>query len=289
MRYSPAALVIVFIVGCGNARTEPAPSPAPEPAAVNHFDATTAGVIRGQVTWTGDIPSVASFFVHTNADSAPPIREQRYRPNPNAPVIDPTRRGVGNAVVFLRGVDPRRARPWSQPPARVEIRDRQIHVVQGLVDSRFGFVRLGDAIELVSTEADAHSLHADGAAFFTLPFPDPDKPLARRLPGKGVVELSSNSGFFWMRSYLYVDDHPYYARTDALGRFEIPAVPPGEYEVVCWMPNWHEADHDRDPETSFIFRLRFAKPAERAIKVTLEAGGTREVHLEMSAADFAKR
>jgi hypothetical protein len=142
---------------------------------------------------------------------------------------------------------------------------------------------------MVSTEADCHSLHADGAAFFTLPFPDPNRPLERKLDRPGTVEVSSNAGFFWMRAYLFVSDHPYFTRTDAQGRFEISAVPAGDYEVVCWMPNWHEAGHDRDPETSFISRLRFAKPAEHARPVKLEPREMRDVRIEMSAEDFAKR
>jgi hypothetical protein len=278
--------LLPLVLGCGQARTQP--STPDSPPVPHHFDEPSAGTIRGQITWKGEIPVVKPLFVRTLADSPLPIREQRQRPNPNAPLIDGTTRGVGNAVVFLRGVDPQRARPWSQPPVRIEIRQRQFHVAQGVIDSPFGFVRQGDSIEMVSTEADCHSLHADGAAFFTLPFPDPNRPLERKLDTQGAVELSSNAGFFWMRAYLFVSDHPYFARTDAQGRFEISAVPPGDYEVVCWMPNWHEAGHDRDPETSFIYRLRFAKPAEHSKPVKLEPREMRDVRIEMSAEDFGK-
>ena len=40
-----------------------------------------------------------------------------------------------------------------------------------------------------------------------------------------------------MRAYVVVLDTPYFAVTDAAGRFAIPAVPPGRYTLVVW----HEA------------------------------------------------
>lgn len=38
----------------------------------------------------------------------------------------------------------------------------------------------------------------------------------------------------WMRAYLGVLDHPYFAVTGADGRFTLPDVPPGEYTVASW-------------------------------------------------------
>ena len=38
----------------------------------------------------------------------------------------------------------------------------------------------------------------------------------------------------WMKTWVLVSDHPYYAVTDASGNFSIENIPPGTYEVVCW-------------------------------------------------------
>ena len=40
-----------------------------------------------------------------------------------------------------------------------------------------------------------------------------------------------------MNAEILVVPHPYYAVTDESGRFELPDVPPGQYEIVAW----HEA------------------------------------------------
>ena len=38
----------------------------------------------------------------------------------------------------------------------------------------------------------------------------------------------------WMKTWVLVSDHPYYAVTDANGNFSIDNIPAGTYDVVCW-------------------------------------------------------
>ncbi|MEC7746382.1 MAG: carboxypeptidase regulatory-like domain-containing protein [Candidatus Neomarinimicrobiota bacterium] len=38
----------------------------------------------------------------------------------------------------------------------------------------------------------------------------------------------------WMKTWVLVSDHPYFAVTDKEGNFSIDGVPAGTYEVVCW-------------------------------------------------------
>jgi hypothetical protein len=276
-----------LILGCG----DPVPGPAEQsasdaPPAGSAFDPASAGSVCGRVTWEGDIPSVPRFKIrpHLPAEGA----EQRHliRKNPNAPVVDAATRGVAGAVVYLRGVDPLRGRPWDHDPVRVEQRGRRLHVRQGGRDGRVGFVRRGDSVEVVSRDSVFHALHAGGAAFFSLAFPDPGQPLSRPLPETGLVELTSAAGYYWMRAYLFVDDHPYYALTDAHGRFELRQVPPGRYELVCWMPNWLEDRTERDPETGLVARLFFGPPAEQSRPVLVEKKGTCSLDFVFSTGAF---
>ncbi len=113
-----------------------------------------------------------------------------------------------------------------------------------------------------------------------------DRPRKRRLTARGVVELSSATGYYGMRAFLLVDDHPYYTRTDAQGRFQLDRVPPGRYEVVCWHPSWIEQRHDRDPETSLVTRIFFRLAEERTRSVELAPRGTAMAELTLSSSDF---
>ena len=38
----------------------------------------------------------------------------------------------------------------------------------------------------------------------------------------------------WMEAWIGVLDHPFYAVTDAAGKFEIKGLPPGAYEIEVW-------------------------------------------------------
>jgi hypothetical protein len=264
-------LGLLLLPGCEDNPARPDAEPAPA-ARVSHFDRTKAGTIRGQVLWQGDLPAVPPFAVYCNPAFGPPLDENSRRDNPNAPQIDSTSRGVADAVVFLRAVAPAKARPWDHGPVRVEQRGGSLHILQDGTDSRAGFVQRGDRVTLVSQDPFLHALHASGAAFFTLTFPWPGQPLLRRFGQSGQVELSSGMGYFWMRGYLFVDEHPYYTRTDAQGRFTLNDVPVGRYRLACWHPSWLVQDWERDPETALISRLTFRPPVVREQDIEVRPG-----------------
>lgn len=279
-------LGVAVLCGC-----DPSDAPPQTPADAmaemgRDFDAATAGTIRGQVTWRGAIPEVPAYRSPLSPGNEHAGQPRRLWSNPNAPRIDPNSRGVAGAVVFLRSVDPRRARPWDHPPVRVELRDYRIHVCQGDSEDASGFVRRGEAIEMVSRQRIFHSLRARGVAFFARAFPDADRPCTQRLDRAGIVELSSGCGYFWLRGWLFVDDHPYYTHSDAEGRFTLTQVPPGRYELVCWLPDWHEASHERDAETAHLCRLTFRPPVEIVQLVQLAPRQTRTVALQLGAERF---
>jgi hypothetical protein len=277
---------VVVLPGCDDIAAPAEPPAEPVAAADCDFDAATAGTIRGQVTWQGAIPEVPGYRAPISPGTEHAGQPRRFWPNPNVPHIDPAGKGVAGAVLFLRGVDPRRARPWDHPPVRVELRDYQSHVCQGDHDGRSGFVRRGDAITMVSRQDLYHALRVRGAAFFTRAFPDADQPCSHLLERNGIVELSSGCGYFWMRGWLFVDDHPYYTHSDAEGRFTLPQVPPGRYELVCWLPDWHEAFRELDAETALICRLTFRPPVEIVQPVQLAPRQTQTVSIRLDANRF---
>ena len=220
--------------------------------------------------WSGPTPIAAPFIYGVaRPDGNFDIREIQ---NPNTPRIHADSRAVAGAVVFLRGIDPATAKPWDLPPARVELKDRDITVVQGGRSSRAGFVRRGDVVTVATAGPEFHVLRARGAAFFSLPFPEPGKELTRTLGTAGRVELSSGAGYYWATASLFVDDHPYYTLSDADGRFTLTQVPAGSVEVVVWLPNWAVARQERDPESGLITRQTYGPPFEVVRRVVLTAG-----------------
>jgi hypothetical protein len=249
---------------------------------VSHFNPETAGEISGEVIWHGPIPSAPPFETQALPTPNEILGKKQLRANPNLPKIDPSTHGVANAVVYLRNAPIDQSKPWDHPPVRVEMRGCEFHIVQGTADSGVGFVRLGDMVQMISVDKYFHLLHAAGAAFWNYAFPDPGMPLSRELDKSGIVELSSGAGYYWMRAYLFVAEHPYFTRTDKDGRFTLPQVPPGHYEAVCWLPNWRKAGHERDPESGTINRWFFCDPIETTCKVDVAQKRTSEIQFGLS-------
>ncbi len=288
---SVAALLLALTVLTGCDEPDPViPSQAAAPASelASAFDPAACGTITGRVVWDGPVPTVAghsgrvNLFGQTNATSPFNVA------NPHAPVVNPRTRGVAGVVVYLHGVEPRRSRPWDLPPVRVELRDLNAHVFQGETESIYGFVRRGESVAILSREPVFHSLHARGAAYFTVPLPDADQVMTRPLNQKGLVDLTSACGYYWLRGHLFVDDHPYYTRTDADGNFTLPQVPEGEYDVACWLPDWHEQRHERDPETCLVVRLTYRRPVELVKNLAVRRGQTSGVTFTPSLRTFGE-
>jgi Polysaccharide lyase family 4, domain II len=281
-------LVLLAAAGC-EPRLEPSQAAQTAFGEIGRrFHAADCGTIDGQVLWQGDLPKVEDFEVLPNPLAGEVMHHKQTRPNPNLPHIDPKTRGVASAVVFLRHVAPLRSKPWDQAPVQIEQRDCQFHVLQGDTDSPYGFARRGDHVCMISRDRCLHMLQARGSAFFSLAFPDPYQPLDRAVTECGITELTSGAGYYWMRAYLFVDDHPYYTRTDSQGRFEIEKIPAGKYEVVCWHPNWIKARHERDPESGLIFRYYFQPPVKQVCTVVLRAGDRLESRFHLARADFSR-
>lgn len=276
----PRALLLLLLpfgaTGCGSDPAPAAPAPQTPPAAEAGaaFDPNACGAVFGSVTWTGPIPAV------------PPVTDVRPRPDgtgydartfthPYAPHIDRATYALRGAVVYLRTVDPSRAKPWDRPPVSVTFRDGQIVVTtEGRQPGRVGFVRTGTSVSFESADPVVNTLRGRGAAFFALPFPDPGKPLERTFDAPGRVELSSGSGFAWQAADLFVCVHPYYALSGPDGKFELSQVPEGTYDLIAWHPNWNTVAHERNPETGLVQRVVYGPPLEVTRTVTVTAGRT---------------
>ena len=252
------------------------------------FDAAATGTIRGRVTWEGAVPIAEETVVRAIAFN-PHLHQNPARfVTPHIPKVHAANRGIYNAVVFLRAVDPGRSKAWDHAKVCVEFRDRQLLVQQGSQNVGVGFVRRGSVIEVVNRDSEYHNLQARGAAFFALPLIGVNQVHERKLSQAGKVDLTCGAGYYWLHAHLFVVEHPYYARTDADGRFTLEQVPAGSYEIVFWMPNWKVTRKEADPETGIIARLAWGEPKEQKLHVRVEVGRTSQMSWAWSPAMFDK-
>ena len=100
---------------------------------------------------------------------------------------------------------------------------------------RVQVVRPKAVVKASSKDAILHTTNAQfegGAPLFNIGLPAPNLTVAKPIGGPGLVRLSCNS-HTWMRGWLVVTDEAA-AVTGPDGRFTLPNVAPGTYELRIW-------------------------------------------------------
>jgi plastocyanin len=202
---------------------------APPPAAIGgtrQVDPQTTGGIVGRVSFEGAPPAAQALRMQTDkaclAGDAP-------NPVDNAVIVSASG-GVENVFVYVKaGLDPEYA---FKVPAEPAVLDQK----GCIYTPRVVGVMAGQSLEVVNSDATLHNVHA-------LPRQNQEFNQGQRLKGERLKKTFSVPEVMvrfkcdvhgWMAAYVGVTAHPFFAVTDADGRYEIKGLPPGEYTVAIW-------------------------------------------------------
>lgn len=206
------------------------PTAPPKPAVTG-----TWGNIKGTVLWKKAPPALPPLNVIKDQDHClmkGPVPDDLY-------IINPTNQGLANVVLWIYDVsDP--AKPKAPPVHPSLLAQTQGEVVMDQPCCRFEprvvAFRLGQTLVAKNSSPVVHNFNWQG---FT---GEGDN---KAIPAGGkhevVVKNASYRPFTvscgvhpWMKASFWVFDHPYFARTDAEGRYEIKNAPAGTYNLVMW-------------------------------------------------------
>jgi hypothetical protein len=216
---------------------------------------TDGGTLSGTVILDGQVPHPKGYNLTTLPDA---IYCGRVSDGRGWRLLQPFNVGEGgvfrDVVVYLESVERGKPFPPFAPP-RIEARDCRflpfINVVRDQHD-----------VLVVNTDPAMHDIqayetsHLGPRVLFNVPLPiSPKYPheaglsahFHKHFEGTPVTEtvrmtkgrriFSMQCGFHaYMESWALVQDHPYYAITDQIGRFELKDVPPGAYVLKIWHP-----------------------------------------------------
>jgi len=135
--------------------------------------------------------------------------------------------GIRNAVVSLQSPPPGAKGDWKLPPAKMD--QKQCSFVPRVV-----IVPVGGSMEFLNSDRLLHNVRS--AAKQNSPF-NRAQPHARTIsfvfkePELLRVDCDLHS---WMRGYVVVAAHPFYAVTNEQGEFNLENVPPGKYILQIW-------------------------------------------------------
>ena len=180
-----------------------------------------AGAVKGQVVFHGTVPTKQ---IIPNKDV-----EVCGGPREDALIETGPSQGVSNTLVYLADIPSGKA--WPAPAKPAELVNHKCRFEPDLQVIRTG------TIAIVNHDPVLHNTHGyyGRRTAFNTALPNQDQSVTAELLKTGTVRVDCDA-HGWMEGWVFVRDNPYYAITDADGKFSITDVPPGTYKLVTLQP-----------------------------------------------------
>jgi plastocyanin len=215
-----ALLAILLSVGCS--KSQPAaeqPAAAPKPATIT-VDAATAGSVSGVVSFKGAAPKTKPLDM--TADPGCPTT-----PQPSDAVLVNNGK-LANVFIYVKEGLPQGNFAVPAEPVTLDQKGcRYSPHMLGIV--------AGQPLKITNTDTADHNIHdmpGKNQAFNESQMPT-DKPITKTFPTAEMMIPVQCNQHPWMRAYINVMTHPYFAVSAADGRYTIKNLPPGEYTLVA--------------------------------------------------------
>ena len=214
-------VVVAGAAACAGSKPDSAPGATPQGKRV---DAATAGSISGVVKFEGTPPSAESLKLSKDCVAGP-------GPNPqNEAVLVAADGALRNVFVYVRdGLDP--AYTFDPPTAPVELAQRGC-----IYTPRVMGVQVGQVIDVLNADATLHNVHALPMVNqeFNKHQPLQNTRMNHVFTAPEVMVRFKCDVHPWMASWVGVVAHPFFAVSDAAGKFDIKGLPPGSYTLEAW-------------------------------------------------------
>jgi plastocyanin len=228
------------LAGCGGGEKTEAPKSAEAPAAGAAAgggatpDEANGGTITGKVAFDGTAPTMKTLDMSATAycekaHQGKPVKSEEVVVNPNGT--------LKNAFVWIKSGLP--DKNWQVPANAVTIDQAGCMYSPHVIG-----VMTGQNIDIKSSDQTNHNIHPmpQGNQEWneTQPpgSPDKTKSFARQ---EVMIPVKCNI-HPWMRSYIGVVAHPFFAVTGGDGTYTIKGLPPGTYTIQVWHEKYGTQD-----------------------------------------------
>jgi plastocyanin len=214
------AAPFVFLAACGGAGQSGNQADASLPVA--HVDEATAGTISGRVLFSGVAPAMPVIDMSSN----PQCERQHHTPRKAETVVVNANKTLRNVFVWIKEGLP--LARWT-PPAE----SAKLDQIGCIYEPHVLGIMEGQQLEILNSDPVNHNVHAESqvnAAWNESQAPRAEHKF-KRFDTAEVLFPVTCSVHPWMRSYIGVSPHPFFAVTGEDGSFTLKGVPPGTYTI----------------------------------------------------------
>jgi hypothetical protein len=232
---SLGAVSIMFLSACGGskeeAKKEEAAPATTAPAA--KVDEATAATITGKVVFTGDKPVMRNI----DMGAKPECARQHTSPQKSEEVIVNSNGTLRNVFVWVKSGLPNYQ--WPVPSTPVSIDQKGCMYAPHVLG-----VQTNQAIEIDNSDPTNHNIHpmpTVNREWNESQPPNAGK-LMKSFPREEVMIPVKCNVHPWMRAYIGVVSHPFFAVTADDGTFTLKGLPPGTYVIEAWQEKYGVKD-----------------------------------------------
>lgn len=188
--------------------------------------AALAGTISGTVTYDGKVPNLKPIAM----DADPNCAKKHSGPVPSDVLVLGDGNTMGNILVRVVGGLPA-GKTWPAPTTPAVMDQKGCHY-----DPHVLGIQVGQPFKILNSDGILHNVHS---------LPKVNKPFNMAMPGnrtEASTTFDKPENIFqvkcdvhpWMSAYIAVVTNPFYAVTGKDGKFSIPNLDPGTYEIEAW-------------------------------------------------------
>jgi hypothetical protein len=229
------------------------------------------GSITGTISFTGTAPAPKGISM-----DADPVCSSS-NPDPHAEDIVVNGDKLANVLVYIKdgkaGDKSIKGFKFDPPSTPATLDQHGCHYVPHVLA-----MQVNQPFNIVNSDPTAHNVNVDARQNekFNQGQAPGAAPITKQFRREETVIPVKCNQHPWMRAYIGVLSHPFFAVTDKDGHFEIKGVPPGTYTVVAWHEKYPKGQ--TQPVTvgaSEAKQTNFSFAAEQLTAENIEGGALR--------------
>jgi len=220
-------LLSVALVSCSTAPVAEKKADKEAPAKPVYFkvDPSTAGSVSGKILFTGKKPPKKKIDVDEDRQCAAMHKAGLYD---QSVVVNPNGT-LANAFIYVKtGLE---GKTFEPPTTPVTIDQKGCWFEPRVIG-----IQTGQPLNVTNSDPVTHNIHpmAQVNRAWNQSQDPGSEPLKRKFMAREIMIRVKCNIHSWMRAWIGVVEHPYFAVTGTDGSFELKNLPPGDYTVEAW-------------------------------------------------------